>query len=98
MSGADGFDDAFRFSNNGARSAKDGSGLKRSTYVPPQRPATVESRTERRRRRRQKRQLQRVYRAHRPERRWTARLKRIALVLILVLGPLFFAYVLFIYK
>lgn len=98
MSGADGFEDAFRFTNNGARVAKDGSGLKRSTYVPPPRPATVESRTQRRRRRRQKRQLQRVYRAHRPEKRWIARLKRIALILILVLGPLFFAYVLFIYK
>ncbi|MHC9046858.1 hypothetical protein ACYX8G_19915 [Microbacterium saperdae] len=98
MSDADGFDDAFRFANNGARLAKDGTGLKRSTYVPPQRPALVGSRRERRRRRRQKRRLRRVYRAHRPERRWVAWVKRTALILFLVVSSLLFAYVLFIYK
>ncbi len=98
MSGADGFDEAFRFTNNGARLAKDGSGLKRSTYVPPQRPALVGSRRERRRRRRQKRRLRRVYRAHRPERRWVAWVKRTALILFLVVSPLLLVYALFLSK
>ncbi|NJI60418.1 MULTISPECIES: hypothetical protein [Microbacterium] len=95
MNGADGFDDAFRFTKNGARLAKDGTGLKRSTYVPPQRPALVGSRRDRRRRRRQKRRLRRVYRAHRSERRWVARVKRTALILFLVISSLLCVYAFF---
>ncbi len=95
VNGADGFDDAFRFTKNGARLAKDGTGLKRSTYVPPQRPALVGSRRDRRRRRRQKRRLRRVYRAHRSERRWVARVKRTALILFLVISSLLCVYAFF---